>query len=317
MQNIVLIVLAGLVVVGAFVLAEYRNKQIKKVVYSSIVATSTEGLSSELQNIDTDTDGLKDWEEVLLGTDPDKSDTDGDGTADGKEAVAGRNPLVKGPNDSQKETAKNGIPNEKLTQTDILSRDFFARYMELNQTGLSGDAQSQSELIGQVLKNGIVLSSPKVYTQKDMVISADESTAAIRKYGNEVGAIFKKNKNSRRDETVIANDSLEKEDPEILKEIDPIISTYKSILQSLLNTPTPQVMISMHTDLINSVSRFLFVAESLRQTDVDALKGLQGASGYMAAGESFFNALRALTTYFSSVGISYTQNEGGGMFTAQ
>ncbi len=312
-----LIVLAGLVVVGAFVLAEYRNKQIKKVVYSSIVATSTEGLSSELQNIDTDTDGLKDWEEVLLGTDPDKSDTDGDGTADGKEAVAGRNPLVKGPNDSQKETAKNGIPNEKLTQTDILSRDFFARYMELNQTGLSGDAQSQSELIGQVLKNGIVLSSPKVYTQKDMVISADESTAAIRKYGNEVGAIFKKNKNSRRDETVIANDSLEKEDPEILKEIDPIISTYKSILQSLLNTPTPQVMISMHTDLINSVSRFLFVAESLRQTDVDALKGLQGASGYMAAGESFFNALRALTTYFSSVGISYTQNEGGGMFTAQ
>jgi hypothetical protein len=37
-------------------------------------------------DVDTDLDGLKDWEEALWGTDPKNPDTDGDGTADGRES---------------------------------------------------------------------------------------------------------------------------------------------------------------------------------------------------------------------------------------
>ena len=48
---------------------------------------------------DTDGDGLKDWEELLWKTDPNKMDTDGDGTPDGEEINLGRNPLKAGPND--------------------------------------------------------------------------------------------------------------------------------------------------------------------------------------------------------------------------
>lgn len=316
-KNSLLILAAILLVGGAFALAEYRNSQTKKIVYTApIVTTSTKALSSELQNVDSDGDGLKDWEEVLLGTDPHKADTDGDGTPDGAEAAAGRNPLVKGPNDKASSTTKNGIaPSATLTATDKAARDFFARYMELNQAGLSGDASSQQQLIEDVIKNGVVLAKPKAYTLKDILVNPDSSKEAIRKYGNNMGAIFTKYQNNGRDEAVIAKEALDKEEPQILTEIDPIISVYKNIISALLKTRVPQNMTDMHLNFINATSKFLFVAESLRHADTDSLRALQGASLELEAGESLFNAFKDLTSYFKSVDISFDLNEAGSMFT--
>ncbi len=45
-------------------------------------------------SLDTDSDGLTDKAELLLGTDPETDDTDGDGTSDGDEVTAGTDPLV-------------------------------------------------------------------------------------------------------------------------------------------------------------------------------------------------------------------------------
>ena len=297
--------MAILVVVGAFALAEYRNKQGKKLVYDApIVTPGTENLSSEIlneyANRDSDEDGLKDWEELLSGTDPHKADTDGNGIKDGKEPVSSSGSIAVA---------------VELSPTDKLARDFFARYMELNQVGLSGDAASQTELIGQVLKNGMVLAVPKTYSLKDVLVIQDTSTVAIKKYGNEVGGIFQRNQNLGRDEAVIAREAVEKEDPEILKEIDPIISIYKNVVQELLKVRVPQNEAKMHVDTINAMNKFLFVAESFRHTDIDPLRGLQGASTYLEAGESLFNALRSLSRHFSSLGISFTTSEGGTMFT--
>lgn len=317
-RNLTLIVGAVLIVAGAFFLAEYRNKQVKKVVYNSIIATSTETLSAELQNIDSDADGLKDWEEVLLGTDPDNADTDGDKTTDGKEAAAGRNPLIKGPNDSAKDTQKDATLKQNLTQTDIVARDFFARYMELSQVGLTSDSSSQAELIGQVLKNGVVLSQPKVYMQKDILVSADSSAAAIRKYGNEMGAIFIKYHNSSvRNEMIIAKESVDQEDPEILKEIYPILASYKNILAALIKVSAPQSLAQNHLDFINALSILVFSAESMTKMDTDTLAGIQGSSVWLGGVTTLNKAFNGLKNSFAANGITYTKTETGSFFIPQ
>jgi hypothetical protein len=43
--------------------------------------------------VDTDSDGVPDWQEVELGTDPDQADSDGDGLDDGEEGELGTDPL--------------------------------------------------------------------------------------------------------------------------------------------------------------------------------------------------------------------------------
>jgi hypothetical protein len=45
--------------------------------------------------VDSDYDGLTDFEEVNGITEPNNSDTDGDGLTDGKESELGTNPLVR------------------------------------------------------------------------------------------------------------------------------------------------------------------------------------------------------------------------------
>lgn len=318
-KNILLIVLAALIVSGAFALAEYRNKQVEKVVYSApTLATTTEALSSDLQNIDSDSDGLKDWEEVLLGTNPDKADTDGDGTSDGKEATTGRNPLVKGPNDKAAATTDATASTQNLTATDKLARDFFAKYMELNQVGLANDKSSQLNLISEVIQKGIVLEKPKVYGQKDILIKVDSSPAAIRAYANEVGAIFVTFSNPQfRNETVITKESIEQEDPEILKELDPIILSYKNILNGLMKVSAPLSISSTHLALVNSISALYFSAQALRKTDSDTIASLSGTSVWLSGATALNKSFNNLKAVFDANNIVFGEGEAGKFFIPQ
>ncbi len=311
-----MILAAAALISGAFFVAEYRNKQDENIVYEApLVSTSTPALSPDLQSVDSDSDGLRDWEEVLLGTDPHKADTDGDGTSDGKESTTGRNPLVKGPKDKMSETSSSKTPTEDLTPTDLLARDFFARYMELRQAGLSQDPQSQIEVAQQVVtKSGIVLSAPKLYNLSSVKTRKDDSATSIRQYGNDVGNLFLKYPINGRNEAVIAKEALEKEDLDILKELDPIITTYQNIVNGLTTIETPASLSQTHLDLINGMKISLFVAQSFRKSGADPVLGLQATSQYLEGARKLFDAFLSVRQKISLMGIQYQQNEGGIFF---
>ena len=55
--------------------------------------------SDAQKEIDSDNDGLRDWEEKIYGTDPRNPDTDGDGYLDGEEVASGYDPTKKAPGD--------------------------------------------------------------------------------------------------------------------------------------------------------------------------------------------------------------------------
>ena len=314
-KNIFLILLAVAIVILAFVVAEFKNTQDQKVVYENVLSTTTSLAYEEIKELDTDEGGLKDWEEVLLGTDSKKADTDGDGTPDGKEVSLNRNPLVKGPKDTAA-TNSTSIKREDLSPTDLFARDFFARYMELKQAGLSEDKYSQQELIGQVLKSGVVIGIPKTYSKKDISVITATEKDAVKKYGNNIGGIFKRNSNPAfRNEVFIAKESLEKEDPEILKELDPIINSYKKIINELLKVYTPESLSNTHLELINNMSSLLFSAEYMKKIDTDALSGLQGITRYVDTVKALSANFNSIKNSFDISGITFSPSEDGSFFT--
>jgi hypothetical protein len=317
-KNIVLIFVSATIIGGAFALAEFRNLHTQKVVYSAPVTALANDISSDTQSLDTDKDGLKDWEEVLLGTDPKKADTDGDGTSDGQEVIQNRNPLVKGPNDSTKQTVKAGAAKTELSPTEKLARNFFSQYMELAQSGYGDDADSQAALANQVIQNDMVITKPKTYTTTDIIVASDTSDAAVRTYANAVGELIKKYNDPKfRNELVIAKEALEKEDFSGLKELDPIISSYKNILNGLVKIPVPLTLADTHLTMINGFNILIFSGEALRKMDTDALSGIQGSSIWLTGADGLNKAFNSLKTMFSEKKITFTSEEGGSFFVPQ
>lgn len=276
-KNVLIILVAIGLVGAAFAFAEYKNKKTEIVYKNSDVDVIKQDSKSQNEI---------DWKKILEANDI--------------ATTSKSNDLTK--------------TKDKLTSTDLLGRDFFARYMELRQMGGANDKASQEELVSQVLQSGIMLASPKEYTIVDIKTTNDDSTDAIKKYANDAGYVFKTYSISSRNEAVIAKDALDKENPAILKELDPIIKSYRNILNGLLRVNSPQSMSKMHVDLINSVSSLLFIVEKLRVTDVDPLAGVQAVARYTPTIQIFADAIINIKNKLISLNIKYGANEGGTFF---
>lgn len=95
---LVIILLVGLA--GFIITFQLTKKQIssRQSSPSPIAYTRQENPLSIAQK-DTDGDGIKNWEETIIRTDPNNPDTDGDGISDGRETEQQRSPVKAGPDD--------------------------------------------------------------------------------------------------------------------------------------------------------------------------------------------------------------------------
>ncbi len=280
---------AVLLVGGSFVFAEYRNKQSKNIYVAnekSSLNSYSNGIDISAKDIDTDVDGSKDWEEILAGTNPNDPKSKPSTT---KEPVT-------------KDLTKTDS-TEKLSQIDLVSRDFFARYMELRQLGTAGDKNTQDDLAQKTINN-IVLSKPIDYKLSEILVKSDSSVDAIKEYSTQIGGIFKKNAIKSRNEIIIAKDAGDNENPDTLKELDPIISSYKSIINSLIKVQAPESMKLMHLDLLNSMNGSLFIAKSLRNYMINPIEGVQAIAYYEIVSKNLFDAVNTIKSYLKYLGIN-------------
>ena len=146
MSKKVAIALAIFVIIvgGAFLATKTKSR----ISYQNeeIVATA----QSEKLNKDSDGDGLKDWEEELWRTDPNKPDTNGDGINDFEEIRMGINPIGTSTTDMLSTTTLatkvNPSIESDLTDTDKFSRELFAKYVGEKQNGTYATTSNYTSL---------------------------------------------------------------------------------------------------------------------------------------------------------------------------
>lgn len=313
----------GIVAFGIFFVATKSQKTSQK----PLIKNGVEAISIDQSNIDlvaeqdTDKDGLKDWEEVLWRTDPQKADTDSDGTLDGKEVELERNPTVKGPNDkiSEHPFAQNqdGTKAEPLTATDKFARDLFTQYISTKQAngGIPLTSAEQKEIALDMLDKSDVILEKKEYTKTDVVVAKDSSPETIRGYGNELGRIIKTYSISARDEGIILRDSIDQEDPDLLKELDPIITAYQNLLNNFLKVKVPPSAVFIHLALMNSFSDIISTVNGMRSIYEDPLVTLQAAGHFPEARTKITSSLQRVKTYFRENAVIFTEGETGFIFS--
>lgn len=200
------------------------------------------------------------------------------------------------------------------TLTDKFGRDFFTRFMILQQNGLTEDSESVKTVVDQSMDEFIDSAPmPRPFGKSDVVISKDTDRSAQRAYANSVGMAFHLYM-PKADAATIATEALETENADMLFGIDIISAGYKSLLDNLLKIPVPETMATKHVNLVNGVNSMLFVSEGVGKIVSDPLQSLVALSIYAESQENLKNALFDLAYHYQSQSIAFENTEPGVLF---
>ena len=276
---VTLIVCVGLVS-SLFIFTRQRSSEASPRTTSLNTPQNTE----KKPEVDSDNDDLKDWEEVLVGTDPQNPDTDGDGTSDGDEVAQGRDPKKAGPND--KVTVENLIAPQTVTLgdrtlTEQVAQDFFGKYILAKQQNIPIDQNTALKIADSVVQNTSANANYTLYKPTDIKTSSDTSVSAKEEYASKLSSII--NKNSPRNtpsELAIIATALESQKEYDLLKLDLIITAYNAIIQDTLKITVPKDALFDHLVYLNALSRIYTDISGMRDILNDPVKGYAAFSRY-------------------------------------
>lgn len=306
------IVFSILLMVGVIILKREKTETVYNMVLKENIAKA-----AEILNRDKDGDGLKDWEEELWKTDPTKPDTDSDGTTDGEEIRLRRDPTIAGPGDVFDEKTIqekiNDVPEKPETETERLSREFFAGYLELKQQG--GGKISPEALQGLVYET--FLSAPllseegKRYDTTDIKMQ-EPGIESLREYGNQVGMLISKHSTTGiNDPFTIFNRALQTENPDELADLEQYITAYNGLIADLLILPVPEQAVKIHLELLNAFQGISENTTAFGKIFTDSLKAMPAIPMYQKNAENLTIALKKLQALFIKERIRFTEDESG------
>lgn len=255
----------------------------KNIVYHNSQTTRETELAR--LNQDGDNDSLKDWEEQIYGTDPQKADTDGDKTPDGEEIKLNRDPLKPGPKDQLPEplAEKKETP---ATQGNNLTQKFIDKFGEkfiqpyLDDPSINIDNTKLSREVLKDLPTNISYSN--YFTAKDIITLKNDTPENFTNYLKEFNAIISGSfGNLPQSEIMIFSEVLQAEDLSQLSILDVYLSAYETALNKLRNTPVPPTFANLHLAYLNATKRQQMAVEKMRQAENDIIKGTYGAQEYI------------------------------------
>lgn len=281
---------------------------VSKIGNNSPEATDKKNIQDLLSTIDkapeadTDGDGLKDWEESLIGTNPNIKDTDGDGTSDGDEVAVGRDPKKAGPNDkASTETSPlviDSMETEENTLTAQVSRNFFGQYLLAKKGGQEITPEKALEIAESVMENIPVESNAKQYEIKDITI-VPETVASKAAYLEEFIRILKANPSKpNENEIQIITKAIESQNVDDIKKLDSIILSYKNITAETLRIPVPKSLVPDHMIYLNALSSVYTDISEMRQVLDDPMRGYIGYAHYQKDALVLKIGYEAIQAYF-------------------
>lgn len=238
---------------------------------------------------DTDSDGLKDWEEELWGTDPDNPDTDGDGAKDGDEANAGRNPALAGPNDkigggfpAAKNTAVDANTFETLTETDKFAQNLFGKYLSLRGSRGSIDDKDKDMLVASAAEKALNIGFNEEYKISNLNITDDNDTEVLKRYGNDFISALKFYLGDLEEDDIVFERMLKEENKEDAERLRRLAEIYGIVSGKLAEMAAPRQFALAHLDIVNSYNALSAALEDMAAALSDPIRGMNGFALYTA-----------------------------------
>ncbi len=257
-----------------------------------IVATTPKNIQ---KNQDADDDGIPDWEEKLLGTDPSQKN---------------EYPKTPPPDIAKKEEP---IPD---TATTRFMQSVMGPFITKSLNGTPLDEAGKQKLIDDAVAGASRYTKDKLFTEKDLFVSASETDASIKTYGNLLGSAFNKNSGTTENEMLILKRALDSGNEEELKVLDQKIQAYKEALDELRATPVPPSFRREHLVLLNKTLTLHNTIVTMRGAFIDPLPALIRSKEYFTHIDHFAQALTEIKIRLTARAITYTDTDPGSLLYA-
>lgn len=277
-------------------------------------ASALEAVRQHVAELDSDNDGLPDWEETLWHTDPKNPDTDGDGTKDGTEVSEGRDPTRPGPNDLL-DTAPDGNniagtsstiggTNATTSLTDAASKEFFGSYLAMKQAGNLTEV-NQQKLFQQVTADVQKQINLTPYTLSDLTVVATTPATTATYRAKYIAAITKVGAVKKND-LVVALQTLQENNPQGFAELASSSKIYGEATEDLLAIPVPKDIAEQHLAVVNGMRFFTDMTAVLSIFKTDPLKAVAYIGQYEQITNQVTNAATTIVTFVGTSSASTT-----------
>lgn len=223
--------------------------------------------------IDTDEDGLQDWEEVFWGLSPLDYDSNDDGLSD-YDTVQ----LLK-EQDKNSMSLKNqqilaSLPDENLTKTDLYARDLYAAVAVRNPR------DSSQDLINQGAADIKAILAPRIYTTSDVII-VDRTDQSFEDYLAGMSLLFE---DGTRIETKhiekLGNDLENYEPRKEMLGVAQLVFLIEQAIDIMSSLSVPNDLATLHLNMLNAYSGALSSLQALRHIESDPLVAASGLSQF-------------------------------------
>lgn len=254
---------------------------------------SPESLNEAYLN-DDDGDGVRNWEEILLGTDPNNPDSDGDGVSDG-DALAAARSMQRERGDLEEHTAS-------TTQTDLLAREIFGAYIQSKQQGTYND-EAFDFLTAEVVNSQFAVRYAPEFTQDDLTLSEDISKNNTEHYREDFRDVIAGISAIGEYELTTYGRALETKNEAEFAKLHDAATVYEDIAQQLLATSAPQDAARPHLDLINSFSTFAKILTTMGDDPEDPILTFVATRDFIEGEDAIKAAYSQLDIYFTLKGL--------------
>lgn len=280
---------------------------------SVFIRTDIPGGAIALQNKavssfkDSDGDGLYDWEELLLKTDPLIADSSGSGVSDG---VAYKTkklyPEIETPPDLLQEflNFKGRVSStgggEQMNMTKALSEEASLRYGLLGK-GEALDENTSNQLVNALATDFSQLSPKDTYTVSRIKKISQNETPQINEYIASVVALFEKESLVHEENPLTLLKTLSSgENTEAGEALEKLHASYKTITESLANLPVPSALAETHLVLLNTTDHIAQALKDMSTAENDPIRGLLGGAAYVHHSQKKQSAIVELVSYFKA-----------------
>jgi len=287
------ILAAGLFGVALIIFAVWKSPLFKSSEYSAVSSTpttSSDPLQSEEYTTDTDGDGIRDWEEALLGLDPTNPDTNGDGISDGEEIATARRAF--------QESRSASSTNENLTRTDIVTREIFGAYIQSKQRG-TFDKDSLDFIIAQATRSQFNVQKEPLYRIDEILTTSDTSNVRTLQYEKDFQDAIESILSLNEYELTTYGRAVQTNSAEDFAKLMDAALVYKNIADTLLAVTVPEDAARPHLDVINSFATFAEILTIMGSNPDDPMLTFVTARDFIEAEDSIKTAYTQIDIYFT------------------